>query len=128
VSLKIWLTKNLYVTSPRDPDPFFRPRKYSQSKEEVAQAVKDVISALPGWKFEDYKAIQGRVRATHRWFIGLGEEVNIYVVQAVDGTTTLEITSQSKAGKGDWGQNKRNIQNLLTALDSKIKPVSLPVV
>jgi uncharacterized protein (DUF1499 family) len=78
---------------------------------------------LPGWKFEEYKEIQGRVRATHRWFIGLGEEVNVYVVQGLDGITTLEITSQSKAGKGDWGQNKRNVKNLLTALDLKIKPI-----
>ena len=124
MSWKVWMTKNIYVTSPRDADPFFKPRKYSQTKDEVVQVVKDVMTALPGWKFEDYKAIQGRLRAARRWFIGLGEEVNVYVVQGVDGTTTLEITSQSKAGKGDWGQNKRNIKNLLTSLDSKIKSVS----
>jgi hypothetical protein len=123
MSWKVWMTKNVYVTSPRDSDPFFRPRKYSQNKEEVVQAVKDVVASLSGWKFEDYKAIQGRVRAAHRWFIGLGEEVNIYVVQGVDGTTTLDITSQSKAGKGDWGQNKRNVNQLLTSLDLKIKPL-----
>jgi hypothetical protein len=33
------------------------------------------------------------------------------------------MTSQSQAGKGDWGQNKRNVKNLLAALDQKIKPV-----
>jgi uncharacterized protein (DUF1499 family) len=122
MSLKVWLTKNIYVTSPRDPDPFFRPRKYRQNKVEVIQAVKETINSLQGWKFEEYKEIQGRIRATRRWFIGLGEEVNVYVVQGVDGVTAVEITSQSKAGKGDWGQNKRNIKNLLTALDLKIKP------
>jgi hypothetical protein len=40
MSLKVWLTKNVYVTSPRDADPFFRPRKYNQNKEEVIQVVK----------------------------------------------------------------------------------------
>ncbi len=123
MSLKVWLTKNIYVTSPRDPDPFFRPRQYRQNKHEVVLMVKETVNSLPGWKFEEHKEIQGRVRATHRWFIGLGEEVNVYVVQGVDGITTVEITSQSKAGKGDWGQNKRNVKNLLTALDLKIKPV-----
>jgi hypothetical protein len=123
MSLKVWLTKNVYVTSPRDTDPFFRPRKYPLNKAEVIQAVKETVNSLQGWKFEEHKEIQGRVRASHRWFIGLGEEVNVYVVQGVDGVTTMEITSQSKAGKGDWGQNKRNVKNLLTALDLKIKPL-----
>jgi hypothetical protein len=124
MSLKVWLTKNIYVTSPRDPDPFFNPRKYDQPKDEIVEVVKTAVTSLPGWKFEEYKAIQGRVRAGHRWFIGLGEEINIYVVQGIDGVTTLEITSQSKAGKGDWGQNKRNVKSLLDVLDSKIKPVA----
>jgi uncharacterized protein (DUF1499 family) len=123
MSLKVWLTKNVYVTSPRDADPFFRPRKYTQNKAEVIQMVTETVNSLQGWKFEEHKEIQGRVRATHRWYIGLGEEVNIYVVQGIDGVTTVEITSQSKAGKGDWGQNKRNVKNLLTALDQNIKPV-----
>lgn len=123
MSLKVWLTKNSYVTSPRDTDPFFRPRKYAQNKMEVIQMVKEAVNSLRGWKFEEHKEIQGRVRASRRWFIGLGEEINVYVVQGVDGVTTMEITSQSKVGKGDWGQNKRNVKNLLTALDLKIKPV-----
>ncbi|HXL73222.1 MAG TPA: DUF1499 domain-containing protein, partial [bacterium] len=122
MSLKVRLTKNVYVTSPRDADPFFRPRKYSQNKLEVIQIVTKTVNSLQGWKFEEYKEIQGRVRAIHRWFIGLGEEINVYVVQGIDGITTVEITSQSKAGKSDWGQNKRNVKNLLTALDQKTKP------
>src|SRR5665213_3732328 len=96
MSLKVWLTKNIYVTSPRDPDPFFRPRQYRQNKHEVVLMVKETVNSLPGWKFEEHKEIQGRVRATHRWFIGLGEEVNVYVVQGVDGITTcLLYTSPS---------------------------------
>lgn len=121
MSLKVWLTKNIYVTSPRDPDPFFKPRKYSQSKNEVIQAVKETVDSLSGWKFEEHKEIQGRIRATHRWFIGLGEEINVYVVQGVDGITTMEITSQSKAGKGDWGQNKRNLKEFLIKMDQLIR-------
>lgn len=123
MSFKDLLTKNVYVTSPRDPDSFFKPRRYRQNRDEVIQTVKETVKSLPGWKFEEHKEIQGRVRATHRWYIGLGEEINIYVVQGIDGITTLEMTSQSKAGKGDWGQNKRNVKNLLAALDQKIKPV-----
>lgn len=122
MSLKLWLTKNVYVTSPRDPDPFFRPRQYSRNKTEVLQAVTETVNSLPGWKFEEHKEIQGRVRASRRWFIGLGEEINVYVVQGVDGVTTLEITSRSLVGKGDWGQNKRNVKQFLLELDLKIQP------
>ena len=121
MSLKAWLTKNVYVTSPRDPDPFFRPRQYSCNRDEIIQLVQQSIGLLKGWKIEEHRENQGRVQASRRGFVGLGEVVNVYVVQGVDGVTSLEITSQSKVGKGDWGQNKRNVKALLTLLDAKIK-------
>jgi uncharacterized protein (DUF1499 family) len=124
VSLKDWLAKNLYVTSPKNEDPFFHPRRYSKTKEQVAPEVHRAISSLKGWRVEEYRENQGRIHATHRGlFPVFVEEVNVYIVQGLDGVTKLEVTSHSRTGKGDWGQNKRNIRRLLTALDVVLPPL-----
>ena len=123
MGLKDWLTKNIYVTRPNDADPFFRPRKYAKTKEEVAGAVQGAIGALARWKVVEYRENQGRIHATHATALWrFVDDVNIYVVQGLDGTTKLEIISQSRIGKGDWGQNKRNIKELLSKLDSVLPP------
>jgi uncharacterized protein (DUF1499 family) len=124
VGLKDWLTKNLYVTSPRNENPFFHPRRYSKSKEEVAPAAHAVLSGLKGWRVEEYRENQGRIHATHRGlFPAFVEDVNIYIVQGLDGVTKLEITSHSRAGKGDWGQNRRNVRDFLSKMDLALPPL-----
>ncbi len=124
MSLKEWLTKNIYVTAPGNPDPFFRPRKYGKPKEEVAAAVQEILASLTRWKVVEYRENQGRLHATHTApIIPYTEDVNIYIVQGLDGITKLEVISQSQTGKGDFGQNKRNIKELLSALDAKLPPM-----
>ncbi len=126
MGFKDWLTKNMCVTTPRDPDPFFHPRSYKESKTQVVQAVQEVISTLSNWKMSEYKEIQGRVHAARRGaWLGFEDDVNIYIVQGSDGITRLEMTSQSRALKGDWGRNRRNIRDFLSKMDAKIPPLGV---
>ena len=37
-----------------------------------------------------------------------------------DGVTKVEIVSRAQGGKGDFGRNKRNVRELLTALDAEL--------
>jgi uncharacterized protein (DUF1499 family) len=117
MSIKDWLGKNFYVTSARDPNLFFRPRRYAKTREEVLIVVRQILEKLPGWKIEQYHELQGRLQVGRRGFLGLGEVVDLYIIQGQDGITTLEITSRSRVGKADWGQNKRNLKNVLSELD-----------
>lgn len=120
MSLKDWLTKNIYVTSPENPEAFFRPRRYLKPREEVVRVVKEVIASLRGWRLEEYRENQGLVRASRAvLFPPSAQDINIYVVQGLDGMTGLEMTSQSKGTRGDWGRNKRNLRDFLARLDSK---------
>jgi len=111
------MNKNIYATTPRDKDPFFHPRKYTASKTQVVEALQQILKFLSGWQLEEYRENQGRIKAGRRGWIGLGEEVNFYVVQGTDGVTSLEIISHSRTGKGNWGQNKRNVKEVLNQLD-----------
>ncbi len=124
MSLKEWLTKNLYVTTPNDPDPFFRPRKYAKTKEEVTRVVLDVIGGLKRWKILEHRENQGRVRASvAAKFLPFADDVDIYVVQGLDGVTKLEVLSRAQGGKGDFGRNKRNLKEFLSGLDAKLPPM-----
>lgn len=123
MSLKDWLTKNLYVTTPNDPDPFFRPRKYANTKEEVTRAVLETIGGLKRWKILEHRENQGRVRASvAAKLLPFADDVDIYVVQGLDGTTKLEVLSRAQGGKGDFGRNKRNLKEFLSALDAVLPP------
>lgn len=122
MSLKEWLGTNHYVTKPGDPEPFFRPRKYQKTKAEIITMVREVIASLAALRLEEYRENQGLFRITRSvLFPPSAQDINIYVVQGLDGTTGLEITSVSRGGKRDWGQNKRNLREILEALDAKLK-------
>ena len=121
---KEWLTKNLYVTAPNNPDPFFHPRRYAKTREEVVRVVQEVLKLLPRWRVVEYKENQGKIKAARAArFLPFEDDVDIYVVQGVDGVTKLEILSRAQGGKGDFGRNKRNVRDFLQAMDAKLKPM-----
>ena len=119
-----WWNKIMYVSSPRDPDPFFHPREYGKSKAEVVKAAEEVIAGLPQWKIESYKEIQGKFSVV-RWtkILPFADDINIYIVQGLDGITRVEMTGQTRVGRRDWGRNRRNIREFLTRLDAKLSLV-----
>jgi len=119
MGLKDFFGKNIYVTTPQDPDPFFRPRRYSQPKAEVISAVLETIKALADWRMEEHRENQGLVRASRSsLFPPSAQDINIYVVQGLDGVTKLEMTSQTRGGgKADFGRNKKNLREFLARMD-----------
>ncbi|HUO57274.1 MAG TPA: DUF1499 domain-containing protein [bacterium] len=121
MGLKDWLTKNIYVTSPADKDPFFHPRQYAKPKEAVVLAVQEIIKTLPGWRVEEYRERQGLIRVSRSvMFPPSAQDINVYIVQGPEGRTGVEVTSQSRGAKGDWGRNKKNLKVLLMFLDRSL--------
>ncbi len=101
MSWKDLFSKNLYVTAPQDADPLFRPRKYSNTKEEVVKATLEVIAALPRWKVVEHRENQGRIRATcAARLLPFADDVDIYIVQGFDGVTKLEIPLEGARRQG----------------------------
>ena len=111
----------MYVTSPRDKDPFFHPRAYPKTKAEVLEVVNAVLKELPQWQVEEYKDIQGKFKIV-RWTSPLpfADDIDIYVVQGHDGITRVEVIGQTQVGNRDWGRNKRSIKEFLTKMDAKL--------
>lgn len=122
MGFKDWFGKNMYVTTPQDQDTFFRPRRYSQPKEEVLKAVKETIASLKDWRVEEQRENQGRIHASRSaLFPPSAQDINLYVVQGLDGVTKLEMTSQTRGGgKVDFGRNKRNLREFLSRMDGRL--------
>ena len=116
-----WFKTNIYATRPQDPDVYYHPRRYDQTKGEVVRLLREVIHGLPGWKFVEYRENQGLLHVTHSgWFPGFVQDIHLYIIHGLDGFSTLEIISRSRTNGGDFGQNKRNIKSLLNRMDTKI--------
>jgi uncharacterized protein (DUF1499 family) len=86
----------------------------------VLDATERAISSLPRWTLEERDETSlHTVRATS--LLRFKDDINATVEpDDTPGWTRLKLTSASRIGKGDLGQNPRNLRELLDALDREL--------
>ena len=91
-------------------------RTYPVAPGHLLPIVRRAVEGLPRWSLEasERSAVRGAARTTR--LFQFREDVTAKVYPDPD-VTQLEITSASRLGKGDLGQNPRNIEELLRAVD-----------
>jgi len=117
-----------YATWPRINDvetgktpeyPDLRPKMYAASVAKVAKAAEEAISLLPRWTLVGSGSGKGgheiqAIATTRVW--RFNDDVTIRIYR--EGVWTyVTVRSKSRIGKGDFGQNARNIRAFLTELD-----------
>lgn len=86
------------------------------SPEEALRRLEAVVSALPRWRVEETDAGTGQVYLTRRTFLfHFVDDIHLRLEAVPDGTR-LRGRSQSRLGRTDLGQNRRNLRQLITAL------------
>lgn len=117
---KIWPTINIVETGKTPEYPDVVPRQYPASKDRVFDAALHAVSRMPRWTLVSSRPEQGeiRVEVTTRLF----RFVDDVVVRCAEqnGVTVVNVRSASRVGRGDLGQNARNIQAFFDALDSQL--------
>jgi uncharacterized protein (DUF1499 family) len=117
-----------YATWPRINDvetgktpeyPDLRPKMYAASVARVAKASEEAIGHLPRWSLVGSGSGPGghsiQAISTTRVF-RFKDDVTIRIYR--EGPWTyVTVRSKSRVGKGDFGQNARNIQAFLAELD-----------
>jgi uncharacterized protein (DUF1499 family) len=118
-----WPRINDVETGKTPEYPGLSPRDYGANVESVVRGVKDVAGRLPRWEI-----------------VGLGKGPTGSEIQAVKtlpllpflkydvtirvhrekGRSHVTVRSRSRTEAWDFGQNARNIQELLTALDREV--------
>lgn len=119
--LKIWPTINIVATGETPEYPDLLPRRYPASKDRVFDAALHSVSRMPRWTLVSSRPEQGEIRmeATTRLF----RFVDDVVVRCAEqnGVTVVNVRSASRVGRGDFGQNARNIRAFFNALDSQLR-------
>ncbi|MFO0903332.1 MAG: DUF1499 domain-containing protein [Pirellulales bacterium] len=109
------LSQNRAETRADHADPRLQPFRSRESPAELADRVVAAAGELRGWQLverqENGEAIELHLtRTTPLWrFV---DDVRA-TIRRVEGETELSASSQSRVGKGDLGQNPRNLRELL---------------
>ena len=112
------------VETGRTPEyPDLQPRTYAAGEGRVGTAVKAVIGRLPRWRVVG--AASGArgtdVQAEHAAPLGVGFKEDVTVrVRSQGGRAQVSVRSRSQTGPWDFGQNARNIRDLLGELDREL--------
>lgn len=109
-----WFTKNWANTrEPTHRD--LAPLVLSLSPSDAAERVRAIVGPLPRWRVEA-EEIAGQLRLTRRTRVcGFVDDVTLRFLPAGPGCL-IHAESRSRVGKGDLGQNRRNILELWAAI------------
>lgn len=113
-------TTNTAVTDPSATNVDMRPLVTERSPQQVAEAVQQWAATAPLWHLEDSEATDDGQRlhlTRHTRLFRFTDDIHVVIVRNADTQqTTLSAHSQSRLGKGDLGQNPRNIQQLIQGI------------
>lgn len=90
-------------------------RTHPVPPERLLAAFRRAVESLPNWRVEASGENELRAVRTTRLF-RFRDDVEIRVYAHADGAAS-ELTSASRLGKNDLGQNPRNVEELLRAVE-----------
>ena len=109
---------NVAETDPAAVDKLLRPLSSDAGLEEVVSTLRDVVTALPRWRLaaeeRDASSVTLRCERTTR-FLRFTDDVVVRVEDRGE-SRRVSAVSRSRVGRGDLGQNPRNIKELFGAL------------
>lgn len=110
---------NSEQTSP-DAAPELRPRFYWQSVEEVNEVARAVVREQKTW-FKSWNEVKAADNSIHVEIpvLFFTDDLTIHVEES-EGQTRVNVTSKSRVGHGDFGENRRHIAQFLRALDERL--------
>jgi uncharacterized protein (DUF1499 family) len=111
-----WLTRN-WADTDEPGDPALAPRRLGLPPREALEAVRAAVERLPRWRVESIDPDLLTLRATRRTrLFRYVDDVTVHL-ESDGGGSRLHAKSRSRVGKGDLGQNRRNLLELFAALD-----------
>jgi uncharacterized protein (DUF1499 family) len=110
-----WFTRN-WADTDEPGDPTLAPLDLPLPPAEALSRVEAAVVTLPRWRVEAADPAGGTLRATRRTRLwGFIDDVTVRLEPLVGGTR-VHARSQSRVGAADFGQNRRNLLELLGAL------------
>ena len=120
------LNTNFAATSDDARDPRLRPIHSNRSVKELAKITRDAAAPFAHWKLksEDDQPDEDEFATLHfersTALFGFRDDIVVRIRKSVDGCE-LTAESRSRIGRGDLGQNPRNLVELLEAIRLELK-------
>jgi uncharacterized protein (DUF1499 family) len=100
-------------------DPTLKPVDLPAPLNEALVCVEAIVGNLPRWHIEAVDVEAGRLTATRRTRLwGFIDDITIRLEPSPRGTR-VHAHSKSRVGAVDFGQNRRNLLELLTILQER---------
>ena len=120
----IWPVINDVETGKTPEYPDVQPQYYSTDPARVFDEARAAIVEMDRWKVVRSDQAQRTIHAERRSRIfGFVDDVTVRVEPATEFVTQVNVRSASRVGKGDFGQNARNIETFFRALDARLGAV-----
>ena len=115
MSILNWFTRN-WADTDEGIDPALAPPLIPMPISTALELVEQILSAFSLWTIESVDREQFTLHATRRTRIMcFVDDIRIRLEEVPEGTR-LHARSQSRVGKGDLGQNRRNLLELFRTL------------
>ncbi|WP_169975423.1 DUF1499 domain-containing protein [Tautonia rosea] len=113
------LTKNQAELRPGDSDDDLRPLALSLAPVHAVTWAQRIIAGWPRWKIEAVYEDRAMIHATHTTRVFRFVD-DVHIIFEPDSRGSLLMArSQSRIGKGDLGQNARNLRALVRGLQNE---------
>ena len=111
------LTKNWAFISTTAKDPGLRALELPCSPRDAVPRATSVLAGLPRWMIVTVNGPEGKLHAVHRtWFWRFDDDVHLQFEPLGEGRCLMTGESRSRVGKGDLGQNARNLKEARAAI------------
>ena len=116
-----WLTENRADTRSAGPP---EGRVYAAPFAAVWDRLLEMIEERPRWQLQHADETEGFIAATCRSRVfGFVDDLTLWIRLDRNGLTEVAARSRSRTGKGDFGVNRRRIQEIMETLDGDFRRV-----
>lgn len=117
MALLSWITRN-WADTDEPGDPEIVPVDLPLTPAEAVVRVEAAVRSLPLWKVDKADPAAGTLHATRTTrLFRFVDDIHIRLEATATGAR-LHARSKSRLGKGDFGQNRRNLLELFAALNA----------
>lgn len=118
-----WPMINIVETGKTSEYPNIQPVRFPFTQARVVDGVLHAVNQIPNWSLSSYDIERGEVRAEAKTsLLRFVDDIEVRVVP--DGEekkeVRVEVRSASRVGRGDFGQNARNIRKLFEELKRQL--------
>jgi uncharacterized protein (DUF1499 family) len=121
VLLRTWPLINVVETGRTPEYPDIAPRQYRASATDVFDAALHAVTRMPRWSLVRYSEDRGDIQVEARTLVLRFVDDIVIRIADHEPITTVNVRSASRIGRGDFGQNARNIRGFLKELDQQMQ-------